>query len=208
MVILYHYGNKPFGKLCRFKRPPCDTDHKPGGLWLSEETNDGWKNHVLRSMRKRPEEWCFDDLRYVTKFIFDLSQIDNIRVIENKDALIEFIDIYRESDQRYCGGIDLLTVRKECAPANCQGQCFNCYGFHINWARTKSKYMGIALKCYTREMSYKTELAELHWARFDCSSWSIWDTRCLIKYGESEETRYICDGSCVSRYCTVRNSVL
>ena len=173
---------------------------------MSENRQDGWKKLVLSSIQGRPKEWCRNDLRYKTEFRFDTSDINSIRLIETLDELNQFVDDYRESDQRFCNRIDIVDVRKECNRLGCQGQCFNCYGFHINWSRVKSDYKGLALKCYSGDMSHKTKVAELHWTRFDCSSWCFWDTSHLSVIGQSKKTKYKCDGLCKSRYCSIRKN--
>lgn len=204
MVILYHYGDKKYDS----NRPnPPNTDHKPGGLWLSEDREDGWEKSVLRWINNSPYQWCHNDLKYMTMFEFTPSELHcRVKVIKCKDQLDEFVQSYRERIPRLCRPEDLIEIKKECAKLNCPGLCFNCFGFHIDWRRFKSEFDSIAITPYLEEQSHRHQVAKFHWYRFDCSSWCFWDTSHLSPIQENQLTGYECDGSCSSVYCSVRQN--
>ena len=96
MVTLYTYAGKQFDK--NRQCLPCNTDHKPGGLWLTEDRTDGWQNYVIKSIGQRPQEWCYGDLKYATVFEADPScGTDSILTIADEGDLCEFINCYLEN---------------------------------------------------------------------------------------------------------------
>ena len=176
-MTLYHYGSSRFAILYGIKQPPCDTDHKPGGLWLSKDTRDGWSRlHVA-------------DTTYKTEFTIKPSACNEILTIRSEQELHSFVQRYGESSQRKCSIVDLTlnNFRDQCV-SNCQGQCFNCFGLHIIWGRVKSEYKGIAITPYQRNLSHRCGDPKFHWYRFDCASWCVWNTSCLEKVGGSVRT--------------------
>ena len=202
MVTIYTYGGKQFdqNRQCL----PSNTDHKPGGLWLTEDRIDGWKNHVIKGIGQKPQEWCYGDLKYVTVFEVDPSCCsDSVLTIADEQDLCDFIGSYLEEAERNCKPDDLLKVRGEC-PSSCSGECYNCYGCHIKWDRVKDDYKGLALTFYTDDISYLSKKSRLHWSRLDCASWCFWDTSCLTLVEENKETGNTCDGTCLSDYCPMK----
>ena len=168
MTLLYTFGGKPFDKNRRFL--PLDTDHKPGGLWLTEDRIDGWKNHVLTCITENPSEWCYGDLRYKTAFEFDpINYSRYVLTIACREDMENFLESYLETSKRNCKGKDLESIRDQCIP-NCPGSCNNCYGFHIDWNRVKAEYKGLALTSYSREISHRSNSPRMHWSRLDCAS--------------------------------------
>ena len=204
MTLLYHFGGKPFNKNLGYR--PKDTDHKPGGLWLAEDREDGWKNHVLTAIVRNPSEWCYEDLRYVTIFEIDQDRFaETVCTIACKEDMEDFLESYLEPNQRNCKSEDLECIKNQCIP-HCSGSCCNCYGFHIDWNRVKADYRGLALTFYTEEISHRSRDPRMHWSRLDCPSWCIWDRdlSCLTTLDENVETGYTCDGKCLRTHCPTR----
>ena len=201
-MLLYTFGGTRFDKNRRCL--PLDTDHKPGGLWLTEDRQDGWKNHVIKCIDDNPSEWCRGDLRYVTAFEIDPARLGkDVLAITGKEDILTFAELYGETPRRNCKDEDLVGIRNQCI-ARCSGQCFNCYGVHINWGRVKAAYMGLALTFYSEEISHRSGNPSLHWSRFDCPSWCFWAEACLTLVEANKETGYTCDGACQSAYCAVK----
>ena len=202
MTVLYHFGSKEFDKNRRGL--PIDTDHKPGGFWFTEEGIDGWKNFVISAIRKNPSEWCYGDLKFVTLFEVDpMRAAESVFTIACEENLRDFIERFLELSKRNCNGQDLERIRKRCIPS-CSGECYNCYGFHINWNQVKDAYKGVALTFYSKDISYRSKDPRLHWSRFDCASWCFWDPSCLTLVEENRETGYTCDGTCDSPNCPMK----
>lgn len=202
MTTLYHFGGQPFDKNRRFL--PLDTDHKPGGLWLTEDRIDGWKNHVLRRIAERASGWCYGDLRFMS--VFEIGQTcsaKNVLTITREEDMENFLESYLETSNRNCKGKNLESIRDQCIP-NCSGSCYNCYGFHIDWDRVKVAYQGLALTYYSEEISHRSNNPRLHWSRLDCASWCFWDISCLTLVEENVRTEYKCDGRCFSTYCPMK----
>ena len=202
MTLLYTFGGKPFDK--SNSSLPLNTDHKPGGLWLTEDRKDGWKRLVLRRAKEHPSEWCYGDLKFKT--IFQIDQVrsaENILTIACKKDMDDFLRSYLEQSERNCKSEDLEKIRDRCMP-DCSGSCHNCYGFHIEWNRVKVDYQGLALTFYSEKISHHSKNPRLHWSRLDCASWCIWDNSCLTLVEENVGTEYTCDGKCLSIYCPMK----
>ena len=183
MTLLYTFGGKPFNK--SNSRLPQNTDHKPGGLWLSEDRKDGWKSLVLRRTLEHPSEWCYGDLKFKTVFEIDrVRSIENILTIACIEDMNYFLECYLEKSMRNCKGEYLEKIRAQCIP-NCSESCYNCYGFHIVWDRVKVAYKGLALTFYSEEISHRSKNPRMHWSRLDCTSWCIWDDSCLTLVEEN-----------------------
>ena len=57
MNILSHYSKRPGKVFCpEFPTPP-DNEHKPGGLWLSDDNEFGWYALVRQLMRRGATGW-------------------------------------------------------------------------------------------------------------------------------------------------------
>ena len=202
MTLLYHYSGKPFDKNRRCLPP--DTDHKPGGLWLTEDRADGWKNHVLRCINERPSDWCYGDLQYKTVFEFDPNEYGKyVLTVACKEDVGDFLENYLETSERNCKSKDLECIRDRCM-SDCSGSCYNCHGFHIAWNRVKANCRGFALTFHSEDISHRSKDPRLHWSRLDCASWCIWDTSCLTLVEENVRTKYTCDGKCLSTYCPMK----
>ena len=202
MTLLYHFGSQPFDKNRRSL--PQDTDHKPGGLWLTEDRIDGWKNRVLRGITERPSEWCYADLRFISVFETDQAHFSgNVLTIACREDMDNFLECYLETSPRNCKSKDLERISDQCIPA-CSGSCYNCYGFHIDWNRVKAGHKGLAVTCYSREISHRSKNPRMHWSRLDCASWCFWDVSYLTLVQVNVRTEYTCDGKCLSNYCPVK----
>ena len=201
MTTLYHFGGKQFDENgC----PPLNNDHKPGGLWLTEGGIDGWKDHVKSQISERPFEWCYGDLKFVTVFEIDpVRSAGSLLTIACKEDLNDFVGRYLEKSKRNCSGQDLERIKNRCIPS-CSGQCYNCYGSHIDWNRVKDAYKGLALTFYSKNISHYSQDPSLHWSRFDCASWCFWDPSYLTLVEKNRETGYTCDGTCHSTYCPMK----
>ena len=204
LTLLYTFGGKPFNKNRRCL--PSDTDHKPGGLWLTEDRTDGWKNHVLRCITENPSEWCYGDLRYET--VFEFSPDDHGRhvlTVASVEDMEDFLENYLEATERNCKSEDLECIRGLCIPG-CPGSCYNCHGFHIAWDRVKADYSGFALTFHSEAISHRSRDPRLHWSRLDCASWCFWDGElsCLTTLEENVTTEYSCDGKCLSSHCPMQ----
>ena len=122
-MLLYTFGGTRFDKNRRCL--PLDTDHKPGGLWLTEDRQDGWKNHVIKCIDDNPSEWCRGDLRYVTAFEIDPARLGkDVLAITGKEDILTFAELYGETPRRNCKDEDLVGIRNQCiARCSSQGRC-------------------------------------------------------------------------------------
>ena len=141
-----------------------DNEHKPGGLWLSDDFEYGWSAFVLDRLRSGSSEWADGNelLRYRYDFTIDPRQLDRILALQTPGDLRRFTSYYRETSPR------------ECVDDGKPG-----YGLHIDWSRVKAKYKGILITPYQSELSHRHGNLEFHWYRFDCASGCIWDIACL-----------------------------
>ena len=141
-----------------------DNEHKPGGLWLSDESGHGWSALVPEQLRLGSSGWEDGDelLRYRYDFSIDPKQLDRILVLRTPDDLRSFTSDYREASQR------------ECVDDGKPG-----YGLHIDWSRVKSDYKGILITPYQSGLSHRNGTPDSTGYRFDCASGCFWDIICL-----------------------------
>ena len=144
--------------------PPLDNEHKPGGLWLSDDSDYGWYAFVLDRLRSGSSDWAdgAELLQYRYDFEIDPHHKDQVLKLETEGELQGFIMRYGEVKFR------------ECAVEGTHG-----YGLHIEWERVKAAYMGILIAPYQRALSHKDPF--FHWYRFDCASGCFWDISCLTQ---------------------------
>ena len=164
MSILSHYSKSP-GKAFRSDYPtPLDNDHKPGGLWLSDDNEYGWCQLVRGLVRRGSSGWEDGNelLQHRYDFIIGPSQLNEILTLSTPDDLRSFASAYGEASQRGC------VVNGE--PG---------YGRHIESYRVKCDYKGVLITPYQRELSHRNGNPEFHWYRFDCASGCLWDISCL-----------------------------
>lgn len=74
---------------------------KPRGLWLSDESDHGWKAWCTS------EDWGVETLTHETRFT--LAPSHNVLIIDTPEALIEFDQRYGDGD-RYMRNIDWASI--------------------------------------------------------------------------------------------------
>ena len=164
MRILSHYSKTP-GKTFHPNYPtPLDNDHKPGGLWLSDDNEYGWSQFVRTLVRNGSSGWEDGNelLKHRYDFIIDPTQPNEILALSTPDDLRSFASTYGEASMRGC------VVDGE--PG---------YGRHIEWSRVKCDYKGVLITPYQPDLSHRNGDPEFHWYRFDCASGCFWDISCL-----------------------------
>ena len=162
--MLFHYSEEA-DKIFRPDRTLPSSDHKPGGLWLSDDSDYGWYALVLDQLRDGRPDWADADkgLRYKYGFEIDPCQSNQVLVLETPDDLRWFIGRYREATVRKC----VVRDKPGC-------------GLHIEWGRVKADYKGILITPFHRALSRKDPF--FHWyIGFDCASGCFWDITCLTQ---------------------------
>ena len=162
MTILHHYSKQPIGELKRYSPVP-DNCHKPGGLWLSDETQYGWRKLLLHLLSTGAPDWgdANELMSHVAVFSMNTS---NILMLKTEDDLSQFSRQYGELQHRSCN----------------DGQ-----GLHIRWGEIKNSYKGILISPYQKAFSHRHGDPFFHWYRFDCASVCVWDTSCLTRLAYS-----------------------
>ncbi len=164
MNVLSHYSKRP-GKVFSADFPTSsDNEHKPGGLWLSDDSVFGWYALVSKLVRRGASGWedGTELLRYRYDFTIDPLQAEQILVLGTPDDLRNFVTTYGEGSLRDC----VIDGKSD-------------YGRHINWQRIKSEYKGILITPFQADLSHRKGDPEFHWYRFDCASGCFWDITCL-----------------------------
>ena len=74
--MLSHYSKEANKTFCPDYPTPLDNDHKPGGLWLSDDSDYGWRALVLDKLRGGCSDWADDKegLQYRYDFAIDPGQ--------------------------------------------------------------------------------------------------------------------------------------
>ena len=164
MRILSHYSKDAGKVFSSGYLSPLDNAHKPGGLWLSDDSEFGWPDLVFGLARGGSRDWADGEelLRHRYDFSVRDDETDSVLCLTTPDDLRSFMSRYREASPRSC------IVDEELG-----------FGFHIEWNRVKSDYKGILITPYQQEMSHRRENIGFHWYRFDCASACIWDISCL-----------------------------
>ena len=86
--ILSHYSKCP-GRVFRSDYPtPPDNDHKPGGLWLSDDSEYGWCELVHGLVGRGSSGWEDGNelQQYRYDFIIDPPQLDQVLVLSDVQA--------------------------------------------------------------------------------------------------------------------------
>ena len=164
MRILSHYSKTP-DKGFRLDYPtPLDNDHKPGGLWLSDDSEYGWSQLVQDLVRNGSSGWEDGNelLQHRYDFVIDPTQLNQILTLSMSEDLRRFASIYGEASMRGCAVDGKLG-----------------YGRHIEWSRVKCDYKGVLITPYQWDLSHRNGDPEFHWYRFDCASGCFWDISCL-----------------------------
>lgn len=172
--MLSHYSKYPNKVFWSGHPLPHDNEHKPGGLWLSDDTDFGWYALVSDLVRNGRSDWADgnDLLRYKYDFTIDPDQFHLVLILKTPDDLRSFTSHYQEPSSRGC----VVDGKPEC-------------GLHIEWRRVKSDYKGILITPYQRELSHRSGIPEFHWYRFDCASGCFWDITCLRLLNEPLQRR-------------------
>ena len=105
MRILSHYSKTPGKTFHRDYLTPLDNDHKPGGLWLSDDNKYGWSQLVRSLVRNASSGWEDGNelLQHRYDFIIDPTQTNEILALSTPDDLRSFASIYGEVSMRGCG---------------------------------------------------------------------------------------------------------
>ena len=158
MPVLSHYSKQP---ICVHPdQPPPDNAHKPGGLWLSDDTAYGWRQFLGDRERNGDPDWtdAADLQRYRADFVILPSWLDDVLVMRTPDDLLAFVNKYGAPSARSCA---------------------DGYGRHMEWDRVKADYKGMLITPYQPTLSRVDP--EFHWYRFDCASGCFWDISALTR---------------------------
>ena len=137
--VLFHYSEEADKTFC-MARMRGDNDHKPGGLWLSDDSDYGWRAFVLDRVNDGSPCWADADkgLRYKYGFTINPCCSDKILKLKTPDDLRCFTAHYREAARRACdepGG----------------------YGVHIDWERVRAHYKGILITPFTQTWHWQVK---------------------------------------------------
>ena len=153
MMTLSHFTGMPFVfDPTRIYRQSVGLNYKPNGLWLSDESEYGWK------------KWCTDQdygsPDYETKFNVDTK---NVLVLSSGKMIDDFTKEYSKS--RQIGGI------QDMPSSNFMGSNL------IEWGRVIERYDGIIISPYVWECRVKY----IWYNPWDCASGCIWNLACLTE---------------------------
>lgn len=145
MKILTHYSAEPLVSLQRFSHVP-DNSHKPGGLWLSDESEYGWSHYLKDAVRRNPNEWhdAGECWKCRTDFEVDTTQL---LWLKTESDLHRFASKYGEPQERKC----------------CNDPSGSGYGLHICWDIVRAKYKGILISPYQVDLSHRQGDSKFHW---------------------------------------------
>ena len=120
IIELYNFANKKT-VLDRSRTFPISQvdGMKPGGLWLSDESDFGWKKWC------ESEDFNLKNLEYVHKCKVNM---DKILHISNADELEEFDKKYKMINERLSINWEMINER-----------------LSINWEKVKKEYSGILI---------------------------------------------------------------
>lgn len=167
--MLFHYSEEADKIFSRDYPTPPDNDHKPGGLWLTDDSDYGWCDFVLARLSDGSPCWADagKELRYKYGFTIDPCLSDKVLKLKTPDDLRWFTSHYREAACR------------ECVVDGEPG-----YGVHIDWERVKAHYKGILITPFHPNLALAGKTGKdpfYHWYRFDCASGCFWDITCLTQ---------------------------
>ena len=159
--MLSHYSKHAISEFSNGLQPP-DNEHKPGGVWLSDDTQYGWHAFVLERLRSGASDWSDGKelLQYRYDFAIPPHQQNHILFLKTPEDLWWFTSKYSESNAR-----------------NCEVGGMAGHGLHIEWHRVKTDFKGILITPFQQELSRQDP--NFHWYRFDCASGCVWDVNCL-----------------------------
>lgn len=158
-MLLFHFSRTPLRALSPVSPVP-DNDHKPGGLWLSDESEFGWSKLLQAVKLAGDPHWADADdwFRNVYEFDIDSSKLICLR---SEADIWSFRWSYGESQPRMCAGQT---------------------GVHIQWSLVKARYKGILVSPYHDSLSHRNGASDMHWYRFDCASACVWDTSVVVRW--------------------------
>ena len=161
---LTHYSKDPIEHFARFPKTE-DNEHSPSGLWLSDDSDYGWRAFLTDRLDSGSPEWADapETWKFRTDFMLKPETLSSVLILETKQDLKDFTKAYGESEPRSC---------------HVEGQ--PGFGIHINWHIVKRDCKGILITPYQPDLSHRSEVDPLHWYRFDCASGCLWDTSCLF----------------------------
>ena len=165
LLPLYHFSAVPIGPLCRYS-PTSDNEHKPGGLWLSDESEYGWFCLLKDRLASGEPGWsdATEEWQYMTLVEVNLQ---SVLTVTNEAEMGDFVRMYGEPEQRACN---------------------DGFGLHIDWQRVKIDYQGMLFSPYQDQYSHRHQDPVFHWNRLDCASACIWDTcGVVLKIHESRD---------------------
>ena len=161
MKVMTHYSREPLVILQRFS-PRGDNPHSPGGLWLSDDSEYGWRQYLQYAAQINPGEWhdAGETWKCSTDFEVDTGQL---LWLKTGSDLHQFALDYGEPQERNCDN----------------GRPGSGYGLHIEWKKVKAKHKGILISPYQERLSHYHGNPKFHWYRFGCASACVWDSSCL-----------------------------
>lgn len=144
---------------------------KPTGLWLSDESDHGWKKWC------EGNDWSLDDLKYATQFECDLGDWIVLRTDPEiraftKKYLLEW------------PGPGSVPVAIRSAHKSVPVAMRSAY---IDWPQVKRDYSGILITPYSWKLrlDFKT-----HWYYgWDCASGCVWDLTTIKQVGALDDFR-------------------
>ncbi len=157
-MLLSHFASHADKVFTSEYSTPEDNVHKPGGLWLSDESGYGWLSFLRDRVSQGNSEWAdaYEVWKYKYDFIVEPSQLHRVLCLQTPADIKAFTSYYQESSDRECGG---------------------AYATHIEWTRVKAEYKGILITPF--QPKYSRIDPRFHWYRFDCASGCFWDISCL-----------------------------
>ena len=135
---LHHYSKALVARFANSLNPLAN-EHKPGGLWVSEESANGWRAFVLAQRGRGSNEWSDGEelLRYRYDFAVKSGDRDCIRELRTPRDLRIFTGEYQEP-----------------APRECVVDGKVGHGIHIEWHRVQRDYKGILIMPFQEALSH------------------------------------------------------
>lgn len=162
MYQLVHYSEHPIRNLFNIKQKNQEVmNRKPRGLWVSIDSEDGWKEWCVE------QEFALERLRYRYELL--LVEDHNILQINTHDELIEFTKIYGIDDPDFLNDLAIDQVKFRQSLGFPEEKTV----WSIDWEMVADEYSGIYISFYTHSACM---YPEINWFYgWDCSSGCIWD---------------------------------
>lgn len=160
-MILSHFSATPLpSPLLPIEYPQTEEFgryFKPFGLWLSDETDYGWR------------EWCKENefnlgrLKHETKFKVNM---EGILLLDTPEKIRKFTKDF---------SFDLLQkIAEKASPELAKTSSIDVMGvIHIDWEAVKKIYSGIIITPY--QWSLRLDYSMVWYYSWDCASGCIWD---------------------------------